>query len=99
MTPNPIHVTRRDARHYQRNLQEQGKQKKPKEKRMVGREIMPGVVVHVAEDVSEKTIEALKELALCVLKMADEDLKEVEVFADYLKSKHKSKAGRPRKAK
>src|SRR5690242_4853670 len=95
----PLKATPSEAKRWQRNVEEQGKAKKPKQKRMVGREILPGVVVHVAEDVSPKTIQALKDLALAVLKMTDEDLKEVEVFAEYLKSKNKQKAGRPRKAK
>jgi hypothetical protein len=68
-------------------------------KRMIGREIAPGVVAHVAEDVSPETVEALKELARCVQDMTDEDLQEVELYADYLKSKHKKRVGRPRKEK
>jgi len=41
-------------------------------KPMVGREIAPGFVVHVAEDVQPETIEALKEMYYCLLKMIDQ---------------------------
>jgi hypothetical protein len=68
-------------------------------KRMIGREIMPGVIFHVSEDIKPETWEALKDLAMCVQNMSDEDLKEVELYAYYLKSKNKRKVGRPRKAK
>lgn len=95
----PIHATPSEAARLKRNLDDEKKPKRKKQPRFVGREIMPGVVVHVREDVSEATINALKDLAVCVLKMTDEDLKEVEVFADYLKSKGKRKAGRPKKVK
>lgn len=38
-------------------------------KRMVSREILPGFVVHVSEDVNPETIEALQELGKAVIKM------------------------------
>jgi hypothetical protein len=70
-------------------------------KRMIGREIMPGVVAHVSEDISDETIKALQELAKCVMNMPDEELAEVKLYADYLhhKSNPKNKVGRPRKDK
>ena len=68
-------------------------------KKYIGVQILPGVVAHVVKDVSPETIEALKVLILTVQKMPDEELREIELYADYLQSKHKKKIGRPRKAK
>jgi hypothetical protein len=65
----------------------------------VGVEIMPNVIVCVTSDVKPKTIEALKDLAVFVQNMPDEELKEIELYANYLKSKHKRKVGRPRRGK
>lgn len=68
-------------------------------KRMMGVEILPGVTVHVSKDAKPETIDALTELAIYVKDFLDEELKEMELFAAYLKSKHRRKVGRPRKVK
>lgn len=86
---NQLKLTSGEVKRLERNLQ----------RGMKGVEITPGAVVHVAKDVKPETIEALKELARIVQDMSDEDLKEVEVYADFLKSKYKKKVGRPRKAR
>lgn len=40
-------------------------------KKMVGREILPGFVAHVATDVSPETLEALQEMGRCLMAMVE----------------------------
>jgi imidazolonepropionase-like amidohydrolase len=41
-------------------------------KRMTAREILPGVVVHVADDVDPETMKALEEMMRLLIKQVDE---------------------------
>lgn len=91
----PIQVKASEAKQLERNLAGKGR----RGTRMVAVEIAPGVMAHVSRDISEATLSALKQLAQAVMDMPDEELKEVELYADYLKSRQKRKVGRPRKVR
>lgn len=64
-------------------------------KRMVGMEILPGVIFHAVTDVSPETIEAMKKLAEIVRDLPDKDLKDIENYANYLGSSRKRKSKKP----
>jgi hypothetical protein len=64
----PIPTTPGDARKYISNLTGT----KKRSKRMTAREILPGVVVHVADDVDPETMKALEEMMRLLIKQVDE---------------------------
>lgn len=65
----PIKATPSEARRYERNVKGQGK---PKKKRQAPRR----VTIHVAPDVKPETVAALAALALRVMEMPEEELRE-----------------------
>lgn len=64
----PLVVTAAKARRLQRDNAKQG----VKQKHYTGREILPGVVVHVADDVSPETMAAIEQMMVYLRALVDE---------------------------